>query len=274
MNLLMRGRVWGLSLVAGATLLVGCGGSGSSTKPPPCPAGAETCACYGNQTCNPGLVCFSDLCVNPATGNGGAGGNIGVGGASGSGGINIGTGGTSAGTGGTIAGSGGSAAGAGGATGAGGSTVPTNLIKNGDFSKMGEYWNLTLQAGEYGAYDFTGGGYCIYNLSSTYLLSFSLGYPPTPSDAFVVTPGVTYTMAYMASASAPPYSFEVKIGHVEAPYTELWSATNSIAASSTLQIYSNTITSSAGDTAGGLVFNVTLYYGASICFDNVVLVQQ
>jgi hypothetical protein len=256
-------------LFAAAALLVGCGSSGSSTKPPPCPAGSETCACYGNQTCNPGLVCFSELCVNPATGNGGAGGaagTIGVGGASGSGG-------TIAGTGGTIAGSGGSAAGASGSTGAGGS-VPTNLIKNGDFTKMGEYWNLTLNAGEYGAYDFTGGGYCIYNLSSSYYLSFSLGYPPTPSDAFVITPGLTYTMAYMASASAAPISVQVKIGHVEAPYTELWSATNSVAASSALQLYSNTITSSAGDTAGGLVFNVTLNYGASMCFDNVVLVQQ
>ena len=47
-----------------------------------------------------------------------------------------------------------------------------------------------------------------------------------------------------------------------------------VVASSTLQLYSNTITSSAGDTAGGLVFNVTLTYGASICFDNVVLIQQ
>jgi len=260
-------------LVAAAVLLVGCGGGGSPTKPPPCPAGSETCACYGNQTCNPGLLCFSDLCVNPATGNGGAGGNIGVGGASGSGGTIPGSGGTSSGTGGTVSGAGGSAAGAGGSTGAGGS-VPTNLIKNGDFTKMGEYWNLTLNAGEYGAYDFTGGGYCIYNLSSTYYLSFSLGYPPTPSDSFVVAPGVTYTMAYMASATAAPISVQVKIGHVEAPYTELWSATNSVVGSSTLQLYSNTITSSAGDTAGGLVFNVTLTYGASICFDNVVLIQQ
>jgi hypothetical protein len=90
----------------------------------------------------------------------------------------------------------------------------------------------------------------------------------------VITPGLTYTMAYMASASAAPISVQVKIGHVEAPYTELWSATNSVAASSALQLYSNTITSSAGDTAGGLVFNVTLNYGASMCFDNVVLVQQ
>jgi hypothetical protein len=275
MNLLTVGSVRGASwLVALASvLLVACSSGSSMKQPPACPMGAETCACYGNGTCNTGLVCFSELCVNPATGNGGAGGSLGVGGASGSGGTIPGTGGTSPGTGGATVGTGGTTP-AGGSTGSGGSTVPVNLIKNGDFSKMGEYWNLTLQAGEYGAYDFTGGGYCIYNLSSSYLLSFSLGYPPTPSDAFVVTPGVTYTMAYMASATAPPYSFQVKIGHVETPYTELWSATNNVVASSTLQLYSNTITSSAGDTAGGLVFNVTLEYGASICIDNVVLVQQ
>jgi hypothetical protein len=255
-------------LIAGAVvLLVGCGGSGSSMKqPPPCATGAETCACYGNGTCNVGLVCFSDLCVNPATGNGGAGGSLGVGGAAGSGGTTPGTGGTTPGSGGTTPGTGGSPG-----TGGGG-VIPTNLIKNGDFSKMGEYWNLTLQAGESGAYDFTGGGYCIYNLSSDYYLSFSLGYPPTPSDAFVITPGATYTMAYAASATSAT-DVEVKIGHVETPYTELWSATDYVT-SPTTQLIPHTITSSVGDAEAGLVFNVTLDYGASICFDNVVVVQN
>jgi hypothetical protein len=278
MNLLTVGSVRGVPWVVAvaSVLLVACGSGNSIKSPPSCPTGAETCPCYGNGTCNTGLVCLSELCVNPATGNGGAGGTLGTGGASGSGGTIPGTGGTTPGSGGTTPGTGGTTPGTGGSTGTGGSILPVNLIKNGDFSKMGEYWNLTLNSGS-GAYDFTGGAYCIYNTASStdliYLLSFSLGYPPTPSDAFVVTPGVTYTMAYMASATATT-AVQVKVGHVEAPYTELWSATNYVAASSTLQLYSNTITSSAGDTAGGLVFNVTLAYGASICFDNVVLVQQ
>ena len=36
-----------------------------------CPVGAETCSCYGNDTCNTGLTCASQLCVN--LGVGGAG---------------------------------------------------------------------------------------------------------------------------------------------------------------------------------------------------------
>ncbi len=46
----------------------------------PCPAGTERCICYGNGTCNAGLVRGSNLCValgadGGATGFGGAGGN-------------------------------------------------------------------------------------------------------------------------------------------------------------------------------------------------------
>jgi len=49
-----------------------------------CPAGAETCSCYPNGTCDPGLTCASHLCVN--VGAGGTGG-AGTGGAAGSGGV-------------------------------------------------------------------------------------------------------------------------------------------------------------------------------------------
>jgi hypothetical protein len=263
-----------------SVLLVACGSGSSNKSPPACPAGAETCACYGNGTCNTGLVCFSDLCVNPATGNGGAGGTLGSGGASGSGGTIPGTGGTTPGTGGTTpgaggttAGTGGTSPGSGGATGTGGSTIPTNLIKNGDFSQGKEYWDLTPQAGESYSEDYSGGQYCVINPSSNYYLSFSLGYPPTPSDAFVVTPGATYTMAYMATASSTA-TVQVKIGHVETPYTQLWATTDYVTPSTTPEIFSHLITSSTGDTEAGLVFNVTLGYASEICFDNVVVVAQ
>ncbi len=36
-------------------------GAGSRER---CPAGTETCSCYGNGTCNEGLVCASSLCVD------------------------------------------------------------------------------------------------------------------------------------------------------------------------------------------------------------------
>jgi fibro-slime domain-containing protein len=57
-----------------------------------CPAGAETCACYGNHTCNDGLVCASNLCValgvGGTTSSGGASSAGGaIGGSPGSGGV-------------------------------------------------------------------------------------------------------------------------------------------------------------------------------------------
>ena len=71
----------------------GSGGNanGGSTS---CQPGAETCACYGNGTCNPGLECRSNLCVSASPGNGGssAGSNA-NGGTSASGGSTTGVGG-------------------------------------------------------------------------------------------------------------------------------------------------------------------------------------
>jgi len=91
-----------------------------------CKTGAETCPCYGNGTCDQGLTCASNLCVNLGnpSGRGGAGGQGGDGGspATGAGG-SVGSGGA-AGSGGSVGGTGtgGQAAtgGAGGPTGSGG----------------------------------------------------------------------------------------------------------------------------------------------------------
>ena len=79
-------------VVAVAAIVVqgagGCGGSGGGGQM--CATGQERCACYGNRTCNAGLVCRSDRCVfdpasGGATGSGGKGG-MGAGGSPGTGG--------------------------------------------------------------------------------------------------------------------------------------------------------------------------------------------
>ncbi len=159
-----------------------------------------------------------------------------------------------------------------------GGAANINLIKNGDFSAGKEYWDLTPQAGEAYSEDYTGGQYCVLNPSTNLYLSFSLGFPPTPSDAFVITPGATYTLSYQASGTylTMQPTVQVKIGHVETPYTELYSTTDvvSINAISSPQTFTHTIVSAAGDTEAGLVFNGTLDYYSEICFDNVVLVKN
>ena len=154
-----------------------------------------------------------------------------------------------------------------GTTGAGGS-APVNLIKNGDFTLGKEYWNLTYQAGEVAADNQgMGGQYCMIERVELFYLSFSLGYPPTPSDAFTIAGGSTYTLTY-AVAVDQPASLMVKIGGVETPYTELVSFADSVS-SSNFTTFSHQVTSPSNSPLEGLVFNTTLYYGAQICFDNV-----
>jgi hypothetical protein len=47
----------------------GCDGTPGTTNN--CAVGNERCACYGNKTCNEGLVCRSDVCVAEGRGTGG-----------------------------------------------------------------------------------------------------------------------------------------------------------------------------------------------------------
>lgn len=56
----------------------GVGGASAGATGSPCPDGSETCACYGNKSCDDGLVCASNLCVSL----GGSGGGHGKGGSS------------------------------------------------------------------------------------------------------------------------------------------------------------------------------------------------
>jgi hypothetical protein len=59
-------------------LAVGCGGGSQSGC-----TGAERCSCYPNNTCNAGLTCLSDVCVDSPTGAGGAAGATGAAGVTG-----------------------------------------------------------------------------------------------------------------------------------------------------------------------------------------------
>jgi hypothetical protein len=219
-------------------------------------------------------MCLSNLCVSAGSG-GTSGGGLGGMAVTGSGG----GGGALPGVGGNATGAGGTTGGVGGSTGSGGTQAPSNLIKNGDFAQGKTYWDLTYQAGEVAGQDYSGGEYCVLNLSSSLYLSFSLGYPPTPSDAFVIQAGASYTLSYRArfaqavSGALLP-AITVKIGHASPPYTELTSFTGDNVNSVNYSTYSHVITSSTGDTGAGLVFNGTLDYTTEICFDDVTLVKN
>jgi hypothetical protein len=253
-------------LVVVAAVMAGACGGGSMTPAPPC-EGAERCNCYPNGTCNAGLECLSHLCVATSTGVGGATGTAGTTGTAGA----TGTAGTT-GAGGSIAGTGGgSTAGTGGSTSA-------NLIKNGDFAQGKTYWDLTYQAGELAGSEFSNGEYCVANLSTVKYLSFSLGYPPTPSDAFAIAPGAMYTLTYRArflagfSGALLP-AVTVKIGHASPPYDMLVSFTGDTITTN-YSTFTHVINSATGDTGAGLVFNGTLDYYSEVCFDDVKLIKN
>jgi hypothetical protein len=112
----------------------GSGGADTGGTFNTCPAGSERCACYGNNTCDQGLECRSNLCVSASTS---------IGGSTGAGGSNSGgtTSATSIGTGGTssLAGStstGGTAA-AGGSVAAGGTSSVGGTKNTGGVTSAG-----------------------------------------------------------------------------------------------------------------------------------------
>jgi hypothetical protein len=256
-----------LSLMVLVAAMAGACGGGSMTPPPPC-EGMERCSCYPNGTCNAGLECLSNLCV--ARGTGGAMGAAGATGTAGT----TGNGGSATGT----AGAGGSIGGQTGTAGAGGSTNP-NLIKNGDFSLGKTYWDLTYQMGEVAGSEYSNGEYCIFNLSSAMYLSFSLGYPPTPSDAFAIEPGAAYTLRYRARfvagiSGARLPAVTVKIGQASPPYATLVMFTGDTIGGANYATFTHIVSSATGDAGAGLVFNGTLDYISEVCFDDVTLVKN
>jgi len=157
-----------------------------------------------------------------------------------------------------------------GGTGTGGVVGP-NLVKNGDFSQGKLYWDLTLQAGDVGAQSYSDGQYCVYNESAAAYLSFSLGYPSSPSDAFAVEAGASYTFSYQVTGWG---SIQAKVGGAVTPYTAVASFTDSVSSSSTVLTITHVTTPTTSVAQTGLVFNGTLYYLDSVCFDNVSFVKN
>jgi hypothetical protein len=56
------------------SVAVGCGGGAQTSC-----AGSERCACYPNSTCNAGLTCLSNVCVDSSSGAAGHAGTTGAG---------------------------------------------------------------------------------------------------------------------------------------------------------------------------------------------------
>lgn len=162
---------------------------------------------------------------------------------------------------------------------AGSSGVPfaPNLIKDGAFQLFETYWNAILQEGDSGTYTHppTAAAVCVTNTSDSsslyYELSFTIGYPNSALDTFVIEPGATYSLSYTVSATYP-LEFQVKIGHSAAPWTEVYSYDADVLSSS-YKTFTHLFTSTAGDSSAGLAFNAVLDLYGKMCFQQVSLVK-
>lgn len=246
--------VVGIAVVISSLLAAqgGCGGGGgdggSTGTSGACTIGSVRCACYGNGTCDEGLACLSDVCVSPTTEPGSDAGKGGGGGSS----------------------TGQSSSSASSGTG-GGQPTNKNLIQNGDFSQGGEYWDLEVQAGS-ASKTSNGGEFCVQNESAASYASFSLGYPPTISDAFLLEAGVPYTLSYRVRGEAK--SFEAKVGGAAPPYTTVASFNDMVSSPFSFDTKSHLVLSNADMPKAGMAFIVVLDYGGSICFDDVIFVKN
>lgn len=160
--------------------------------------------------------------------------------------------------------------------GATGVTGP-NLIKDGSFLAFESYWNAILQEGDSGTYTHppTAAAVCVTNTSLStslyYELSFTVGYPNSTADTFVIEPGATYSLSYTVSATYP-LDFEVKIGHSVSPWTEVYAYSSDVLTAS-YKTFTHQFTSVAGDSSAGLAFNAVLDLYGKMCFQQVSLVR-
>lgn len=175
---------------AGAT---GTGGTGA------CVTGNEGCACYGNDSCNGTLQCFSHLCVS-LTGTAGATGTGGsVSGGAGTGGSGAGTAGTTGGAGATgVAGTSGTAGTTGGAGTTGSAGTSGSAGATGTAGTSGTA-GTTGAAGRGGTTGTAGTG----GASSGATLSFTAGVVTAGSNSIGVTGGV-YSFKDSAGSTISP----------------------------------------------------------------------
>jgi hypothetical protein len=145
----------------------------------------------------------------------------------------------------------------------------SNLIVNGDFSDGSTNWQIT-QADLDVTYGMLGSAYCVS------LPAYSIAYLGWGSSLVSVPlgAGYGYTFSYTVSSTASLYTFQSKIGHTVTPYTVAFS-TSLDAPGPTATSFSHSFTPTYGDTGAGIAFYMyASSTGATVCFDDVSLVQH
>jgi hypothetical protein len=258
---------------------MGAGGGSGGTTASSCATGELACSCYPNLTCNSGLMCLENFCLPDAASggtsasSGGSSSNAGQG----QGGARNGAGAANGGTQ-SIAGttSGGSASA--GSTGSGGSsagtssTVPGNLIMNGDFSDGTNLWEIKQSATTVVSEPVTNGMLCFALTSDQY---FTVGWPAIGIMGADLPAG-GYTLSFKASSSGalPLLEFTAKVGAAAPPYAADYTQSEMLGPD--LQTYSLPF-QTTGDSDAGVVFLVEASYAtvstdsAQFCLDDVTV---
>ncbi len=167
------------------------------------------------------------------------------------------------------AGAGGGARGGSGGTAGGAAARGPNLIANGDFADGATDWGVTPQAGSVGALTAQGGKLCMQLAAYS---AATIGWPLDAATAVALAGGISYTLSFQASSSAPLASFQVKVGQAVPPYTGVdfsWFGDSPNAAP---EAFTHAFTATADDPKAGLAFNAsTGAAGATVCLANVAL---
>jgi hypothetical protein len=225
--------------------VLGCGGGSSAM-------GGERQPCYPNGTCNAGLSCLSNVCVNGGGTAGKGGSGAGGSGAAGTGGSAAGAGGSAAGAGGSAGGTGGSTAGTGGVGGSagtgGGPAGPPAL--GAQIDRMGRPQINTLLTDPYDTAAGRGAKLDMYDLAtpSTARTSFEAAF----QSSLAVLDGLdTVCGNQLAAASGPPLPTRYKVLADVLLDDQLYLDTTSAACTTYLAVETAAITSVGISDCGG-----------------------
>jgi len=154
---------------------------------------------------------------------------------------------------------------------AGGGSLGTNLIVNGDFSNGLTGWGVTVQAGSLNSQTISNGQVC---MGLGVYTTVTLGYPSDISGAFALMSGHDYQISYQASTTVSIGQFEVKVGTDVAPYTQTDFLSDSDVPGSSPLTFTHLFSSATSDPQAGLAFNIVSgpASATTVCVSHVSLV--
>lgn len=147
-------------------------------------------------------------------------------------------------------------------------TPGTNLITNGDFSQGQTLWGLVSGSAPIAV---NNGELCVTLSANS---GVTLAWPQQATmPAPVLSMSASYTFSYKARASQMPVTVDAKVGHTESPFTADFETGND-GVTTSLQTFTHMFTPPQDDSSTGLAFSFSSPVMQDVCFQSVSLVQN